>query len=141
MLTALRCEDGLDEGDVYLKKTLDLYGSAEEIFLRADCLIEEMIEQIVLEEPKAKPQEGMPVIFRRRKPHQSNLADCSEGDMNTWYDQIRMLDAEGYPHAFLEVSGMRLEFRRVHQRNDGLHADVKIVPISKHKSVYRGANP
>ena len=49
--------------------------------------------------------------------------------MPAWYDQIRMLDAEGYPHAFLEAHGMRLEFRRVSQRSDGLHADVKIVPI------------
>ena len=39
-----------------------------------------------------------------------------------------MLDAEGYPHAFLEINGMRLEFRRVSQRSDGLYADVKIFP-------------
>lgn len=40
-----------------------------------------------------------------------------------------MLDAEGYPHAFLEIHGMRLELRRVCQRSDGLHADVRIMPI------------
>ena len=40
-----------------------------------------------------------------------------------------MLDAEGYPHAFLETHGMRLELRRVSQRSDGLYADVKITPI------------
>ena len=50
--------------------------------------------------------------------------------MSSWYDQIRMLDAQGYPHAFIEFNGMRLEFRRVAQRSDGLHADVRIVPIS-----------
>jgi methionyl-tRNA formyltransferase len=47
-----------------------------------------------------------------------------------WYDQIRMLDAEGYPHAFLEAHGIRLEFRRVCQRSDGLHADVRIIPVA-----------
>jgi methionyl-tRNA formyltransferase len=46
-----------------------------------------------------------------------------------------MLDAEGYPHAFLEVHGMRLEFRRVSQRSDGLHADVRIVPMPSYQSV------
>lgn len=130
MLTALRCGAGLDTGDVYLKQPLSLHGSAEEIFLRADSVIEKMIEQIVREDPIAKPQEGEPVLFSRRKPTQSNLASCPEGDLSAWYDQIRMLDAEGYPHAFLEIHGMRLELRRVCQRSDGLYADVKIIPIA-----------
>ena len=59
---------------------------------------------------------------------QSSLSCCREADL-ALVRPIRMLDAEGYPHAFLEVHGMRLEFRRVSQRSDGLHADVKIVPI------------
>ena len=129
MLTALRCGAGLDSGDVYLKQPLSLHGSAEEIFLRADILLEQMIEQIVLKKPMATPQQGEPVLFSRRKPAQSNLASCPEGDLSAWYDQIRMLDAEGYPHAFLEIHGMRLELRRVCQRSDGLHADVRIMPI------------
>ena len=130
MLTALRCGAGLDTGDLYLKQQLSLYGSAEEIFLRADSLIEQMIEQIVREEPIPTPQQGEPVLFSRRRPAESNLTTCPEGDLSAWYDQIRMLDAEGYPHAFLELHGMRLEFRRVCQRSDGLHADVRIIPIS-----------
>ena len=138
MLTALHCGDELDGGDVYLKKPLDLYGSAEEIFIRADYLIEEMIEQIVLEEPKAKPQEGVPVIFRRQ-PHQSNLADCSEGDANAWYDQICMLDAEDIPC----ISGSEWNAIGILKRANGMMApcDVKIVPISKHNSIYQGTNP
>jgi methionyl-tRNA formyltransferase len=130
MLTALRCGAGLDAGDVYLKQPLSLHGSAEEIFLRADGLIEHMIERIVREAPMATPQQGEPVLFSRRSPAQSNLASCPEGDVSAWYDQIRMLDAEGYPHAFLEMHGMRLELRRVSQRSDGLHADVRIVPMA-----------
>lgn len=74
MLTALRCGSGLDTGDVYLKQPLSLHGSAEEIFLRADRLI----ERIVREEPMATPQQGEPVLFSRRKPAQSNLASCPE---------------------------------------------------------------
>ncbi|WP_217350138.1 hypothetical protein [Synechococcus sp. WH 8101] len=129
MLSALRCGAGLDTGDIYIKQPLSLHGSAEEIFLRADGVIEQMIEQIVREEPIATPQRGDPVLFSRRTPAMSNLASCPEGDLSSWYDQIRMLDAEGYPHAFLEAHGIRLEFRRVSMRSDGLHADVKIMPI------------
>jgi len=130
MLTALRCCAGLDTGDVYLKEPLNLCGSAEEIFLRADRLIEQMIEHIVCKDPVALPQQGEPVLFSRRTPAQSNLSHCPKGDLAAWYDQIRMLDAEGYPHAFLEAHGMRLEFRRVTHRSDGLHADVKITSVA-----------
>ncbi len=133
ILTALRCSADLDAGDVYLKQPLSLHGNAEEIFLRADCLIERMIERIVREAPPAMPQQGEPVVFNRRTPAQSNLATCPDGDLHAWHDQIRMLDAEGYPHAFLEAHGMRLEFRRVCQRSDGLHADVKLIPIPQSK--------
>lgn len=132
MLTGLRCSAGLDADDVYLKQPLSLHGNAEEIFLRADALIEQMIERIVREEPMATPQQGEPVLFSRRCPAQSNLASCPEGELSAWFDQIRMLDAEGYPHAFLEAQGMRLEFRRVCQRSDGLHADVRILPIASY---------
>ena len=135
MLSALRCTAAIDAGDIYLKQFLNLYGSAEEIFLRADLLIAQMIERIVLEEPIPIPQEGEPVFFSRRTPNQSNLASCPSGDIAAWYDLIRMLDAESYPHAFVEVNGMRLEFRRVSNRSDGLHADVRIVPMSSHHPV------
>lgn len=130
MITALRCSAGLDTGDIFLKQPLSLQGSAEEIFLRADALIEQMIVRIVSEAPLAKPQQGKPVVFSRRTPAQSDLASCEEGSLSAWFDQIRMLDAESYPHAFLEAHGMRLEFRRVCQRSDGLHADVRITAIS-----------
>jgi methionyl-tRNA formyltransferase len=137
MLSALRCGAGLDTGDIYIKKSLSLHGTAEEIFLRADGLIEQMIEQIVREEPAATPQQGEPVLFSRRTPAQSDLSSCPNGDLNAWYDHIRMLDAEGYPHAFLEVHGMRLEIRRVSQRSDGLYADVKVMPITTSQPLYK----
>jgi methionyl-tRNA formyltransferase len=129
-LTALHCTAELDAGPIYLKEPLSLHGSAEEIFLRADALIEAMIERIVREQPEPQPQQGEPLLFSRRKPEQSSLAGCPPGDPLAWYDQIRMLDAEGYPHAFLEAHGLRLEFRRVSRRSDGLYADVKITRLN-----------
>lgn len=133
MVTALRCCGELDAGDIYLKEPFSLYGSAEEIFLRLDALIERMIGRIVQENPVPYPQSGDPIFFSRRTPEQSNLATCQNGDLSAWYDLIRMLDAEGYPHAFLEAHGMQLEFRRVCKRSDGLHADVRIKPIPSHQ--------
>jgi len=133
-ISALRCIADLDAGPVYCQEPLSLDGSAEEIFMRADILIEQMIKKIVLEKPEAIPQQGEPVFFSRRKPSQSNLANCPSGDLDAWFDQIRMLDADGYPHAFLEIQGIRLEFRRVSRRCDGLYADVRIVDIDQSSS-------
>ena len=45
------------------------------------------------------PQQGEAVLFSRREPAQSNLANCAAGDLDACYNQIRMLDAESYPHA------------------------------------------
>ena len=39
-----------------------------------------------------------------------------------------MLDAEGYPHAFLKRTRHVVDSRRVSKRSDGLYADVKIFP-------------
>jgi methionyl-tRNA formyltransferase len=130
IVTALRCSAELDAGPIYCKEPLSLLGTAEEIFIRADGLIEAMIERIVLECPDPQPQQGEPVLFNRRTPEQSDLSLCPAGDLVACYDQIRMLDAAGYPHAYLDVHGLRLEFRRVSRRSDGLHADVVIKAIS-----------
>jgi methionyl-tRNA formyltransferase len=130
MLTALRCSAELDAGPIYCKEPLSLQGSAEEIYLQADVLIEAMIARIALEQPEPWLQQGEPIQFSRRKPGQSNLASCPPGDLLACYDHIRMLDAEGYPHAFLEAHGLRYEFRRVSRRSDGLHADVRITSLN-----------
>ena len=137
MLTELRCTAQSDAGDIFLKEPLSLHGNAEEIFLRADGLIEAMIKRIVREQPTPQPQQGEATLFQRRKPAQSNLATCSSGDLSAWADQIRMLDDEGYPHAYLEAHGMRLEFRRASRRCDGLYADVRIVSLDNAPPLHR----
>lgn len=124
-ISALRVEKGLDTGDIYLKRDLPLYGTAEEIYLRASGIIEDMIVDIINDNLQPKPQTGEPVLFTRRKPADSDMAQLD--DINTIYDYIRMLDAEGYPHAYLENNNIRYEFSRVSMKADGsLVADVKI---------------
>lgn len=128
VLSAIQCVKELDSGDIYLQKNLSLHGTAEEIYIRADKLIVDMIVELLCVPNSPYPQYGPALYFSRRKPADSNLKLCTAGSSSQWYDFIRMLDAEGYPHAFLDVHGMRLEFRRVTLRNDGLQADVTIRP-------------
>lgn len=123
-ISALRCVAGLDAGPVFMKRPLSLYGSAEEIYLRAAAIIEAMIADIVQHNPVPQEQAGEVVCFSRRKPQESNLAGLTE--LEKVFDYIRMLDAEGYPKAFLETEHLRLEFKRPSMKRGRIVADVVI---------------
>src|SRR3984885_13414469 len=109
-LTALRMTREFDAGPVYLKESLSLEGGAEEIYLRAGQLSAAMIQRIIREKMTPVPQQGKPVNFKRRKPSESEISD--PGSLEKLFDFIRMLDADGYPHAFLRHSGFRFELTR-----------------------------
>jgi methionyl-tRNA formyltransferase len=126
IISALRVEKGLDTGPIYLKKPLSLAGTAEEIFYRAGKIMLDMIEEIVVKKPIPTPQQGEPTFFKRRKPEESNLANIA--DPKKIFDYIRMLDAEGYPRAFLETEHFRFEFSGASQEKDSIVANVRIVP-------------
>lgn len=124
-LSALRVEAGLDTGPIYLKMDLSLSGTAEEIFVRANKLVGKMIVEIIQNNLQPVPQEGDPVIFKRRKPEQSDMSRL--GKLEEIFDYIRMLDADGYPHAYIEKGEFRYEFTRASIKADGsIVADVKI---------------
>jgi len=123
-LTALRMTSELDAGPVYLKRSLSLEGGAEEIYLRASALSAEMIQQIARDEMHALPQTGVAVNFKRRKPEESQIAKLDS--LEQLHDFIRMLDAEGYPRAFLSHDGYRFEFSRSALYDGRIVADVHI---------------
>ncbi|WP_201246136.1 hypothetical protein [Halochromatium salexigens] len=79
-----------------------------------------MIETIIREAPEPQPQQGEPVIFQRRRPADSNLSQAPIQSLNDFFDFIRMLDAEGYPRAFLDLHGHRMGFSRVQLEQDRL---------------------
>lgn len=116
-LTALRMEKELDAGPVYLKKPLSLEGSAGKIFERMADLSYDMMAEIAEKEPQPVPQQGEPVIFKRRTPEMSRLPD--KGDTKKIYDHIRMLDAQTYPRAFLRHGEFELDFSDAALEPDG----------------------
>lgn len=122
-LTALRMTNLLDGGPIYAKRPLSLAGSAEEIFERAGGLITEMIAWIVANEPAPSPQEGEHMAFERRTPSQSRIEGL--GSAAALYDHIRMLDAPGYPKAFIDQKGWRMEFEDARLDGDAVNARVR----------------
>lgn len=123
-ISAVKCTEQLDAGPIYLKRPLSLEGTAEEIYLRASEIIEDMIAEIVRTSPVPVAQEGEPVVFRRRTPQESSIAALR--DIAEVYDYIRMLDAPGYPQAYFETEHLRLEFRDAALVDDVVTAQVVI---------------
>ena len=130
-LTAFRMTHELDAGPVYMKEDLSLEGSAEEIYIRATLLSAKMIERIILEKPSPVPQSGDPVIFKRRRPEESEIP--THTDLKELYDFIRMLDAESYPPAFLEHKGFRFEFSRAQLLQGRITGEITITPREEKK--------
>ena len=129
-ISALKVEKGLDTGDVYLKKDLNLAGTAREIFFRANEIIEQMIHQmihqIVEEMVLPTPQKGEVTVFKRRKPEMSNIDKLDT--INKVYDYIRMLDADGYPSAYIENDFFKFIFTNAVVLDDKMiEANVRII--------------
>lgn len=111
VLSAIAMTDELDAGPVYAKRPLSLAGTAEEIYRRADGVAAEVIAHLVADEPQPVPQVGEAVVFARRRPAQSEVPGDLP-DVGAWYDFVRMLDADGYPHAFIDHGRFRITLRR-----------------------------
>ena len=128
-ICALECEEGIDTGPIYCRRDLSLEGSAEEILNRANSTIAEMISDIISTTPTPVAQRGEVVHFDRRTPDQSNLEELC--DLDSIYDHIRMLDAKGYPNAYLSTAHHTYYFTDVRWAAGELVAEVRIVKRSK----------
>lgn len=124
-ISALLVDEGLDTGKIFLKRGLSLYGTAEEIFLRAGIVMYEMIVEIISNPIIPKAQEGKAEVFKRRTPTESNISNLTE--LAEVYNFIRMLDSKGYPKAYIETEFFKFEFSRASLKSDGILADVKII--------------
>lgn len=124
MISALKCSDGVDTGPVYMKKPLSIEGRAQDIYKRATDTIESIIIHIVETKAVPKEQTGEVVEFKRRKKADGNVGDLKE--LADVYDYIRMLDAEGYPPAFLEQGNFLYEFTFAELKDGAVEAKVRI---------------
>ncbi len=124
-VSALRVTNKIDAGPIYLKRELDLSGSAKEIFSRTSLVIYKMIVEIIEKNIKPTPQKGNPFYFKRRTPSQSRIEGIkSIGEL---YNHIRMLDCEGYPKAFIEIDDLILEFENANLKDEkNITANVRI---------------
>lgn len=125
-ISAIKVTKGIDEGSVYLKMPLSLSGSAREIFNNSTIVIEQMITEIINTNPSPLAQVGEPILFKRRRPEESNINELQS--ISDMFNHIRMLDADGYPNAFLETTHFRFEFTGANLIDpQNINANVRII--------------
>ncbi|MDU7252793.1 MAG: hypothetical protein E6274_10745 [Clostridium sp.] len=58
-ISAIKVDDGIDTGDIYFKESLNLNGTADEIFIRAsEIIFKKMIPTIISEKIIHETQKG-----------------------------------------------------------------------------------
>jgi methionyl-tRNA formyltransferase len=120
-LTALLATKEIDAGPIFLKEDLSLNGSAQEIYERASAIAIQMIRKIVDEQIFPVEQQGDPTYFTRRELEKSELP-LNLNSINALNDQIRMVDADGYPKAYLTYGNFRIELSNASLQGEALIA-------------------
>ena len=129
-ISALQMTEELDAGPIYLKKGVSLEGLAEEIYIRISYIVADMIKIIIEQDIKPIEQNGKITLFNRRKPKESKIPS-EKTNLEDLFDHIRMLDAEGYPNAYLEIGNFRYELFRPSLKSNKILADVRITKLKE----------
>lgn len=124
-ITAIKIDAGIDTGDIYAKRNVSLVGSAHEIFERVSTIVfGDIIPYMMKHHPFPKVQRGKVVVFKRRRPEQSKIT--GKETQKELYNLIRMLDAESYPKAYIELGKYRFEITNVKKGGRAMSASVEI---------------
>lgn len=116
-VNAIEMTDQVDSGGVYCSSEITLQGSLRDIWMTIGSQSFELIQKCIKENLTPTPQdiESSVPVYRRRKT--SNLIlDC---DIASVYDQIRMLDGEGYLSSNIKIGNFIIEFSRAGFDNRG----------------------
>ncbi len=123
--TAFLMDNGIDQGNILLKKKLSLEGTLSDIF---DRMIEndyELINKIIEGKYRQTKQKGKPSIYKRRKPEESEL-DNLEHSKKYIYNFIRML-SDPYPNAFTKIGKRKIIFKTAKLKNNKLLFEGEII--------------
>lgn len=124
-ISAIRVVREVDAGPVYMKEAFTLEGSAQEIYSRmSDIIFQKMIPAFFEKELTPVAQQGQIVLFKRRTPEQSRIPEGLS--LRQMYDYIRMLDAQGYPNAYIDLGSCRITFYCAQMEDGVVRAEAEI---------------
>jgi len=131
-ISAFKISEILDSGPICLQDNLSLKGNAIDILRRMETKSIQMIKKIVKKKILVfKEQKGKPSFFQRRKPSESKINVNNMKSINKLYDFLRMLDAPGYPNAFIKLNKFSFIFNDIKINKNKIDAKVKITKDEK----------
>ena len=105
---AIKMTRELDSGPIYATSLISLAGTLKDIFSRINVAINELINEIIENNPAAVPQCGEPHVFKRLTTEDNKIPVGLE--LEEIYDRIRMVDHDEYPNAFITYDNIKIEF-------------------------------
>lgn len=130
---ALFATEKFDEGPLITSRDISLEGNLSDIFIRLKAVVIEMILEICESSISSKEQEGEVQIFKRL-----TIADNlipKDVDIGSVYDRIRMVDAPGYPNAYIYYGNLKIEFENAKFKDSNVITTAKITAIDpKHQN-------
>ena len=127
-ISAFKVEKTLDTGKICLKQDLSLLGNAKDIFERMERKSFQMINVLVSKKNiKFYKQKRYGSFFPRRKPEQSNIETIEKPNLKKLYNFIRMLDADGYPNAFISFKEFKILLKQTRINKNTLNGKFEIV--------------
>ena len=105
---AIKMTRELDSGPIYASSLISLAGTLKDIFSRINVAINELINEIIENNPAAVPQCGEPHVFKRLTTEDNKIPVGLE--LEEIYDRIRMVDHDEYPNAFITYDNIKIEF-------------------------------
>ena len=109
-INLIQMVESFDSGDIYLSKDVTLQGSALDIWMMIADQGAELVEKCVREEPVPVPQLSPVGPSFRRIKNNDILFDLDE--IVDVYKEIQMVDAPGYPDAFVKIGKYTIQFSR-----------------------------
>ena len=123
-VNAIVVQDPVDSGAVYCSKEITLQGTLSDIWDSITDSVYDLIQVCIKTNPTPIEQVGEESTYKRKKDNILKLTT-----VESIYDQIRMLDGEGYPNTCLEINGFRLDLSRATVVDGKVLADIKIYEI------------
>ena len=131
-ISAFKVSKIIDGGPICMKKNLLLKGNAMSIYQNMEKTCVEMIKKIIKKKKiNFNKQIGKPSYFKRRKPSESEINISKFDSISSVYNFLRMLDAPGYPNAFINLKNFKFTFNHVKKKNKLIEAKVQITKYEK----------
>lgn len=120
----IEMSNSLDSGAIYISHPITLQGNLTDIWFMIANIAKKLILKCITNSLTPVPQNGNTSIYKRR--NDNKLIFDNTKDILYIYDQIRMLDADGYPNVYIQLGDYILEFSRAKLESKSVIADVRI---------------